>query len=343
MRVPPAKSGTSRETLGTTVRPASRPSPGSERTRDPGEAGGEEEDLDPIETSRHAVEKVQQHPRVPLHRAADVADQDEGTPALRPLASWQRDELAAVSEVATDEAPDVEAWSPTGGPPTGAAHPEIPAELGEELSGLAELLVGQVCEVLLSDGVAVAVAQGRRALHLESWRAGLLLRRRRRWGLDLRCSRPPALAHGPQVAGRPLVRRASPEDPEGLVEEGQVLGPMDEDAAERVIEVALPSHVHVGQRADQVQRSERLRLHPEPTEHAGEVEQVREQGAHRAAGCLARLSIDCTRSPRIDWMSSWFLRMIPSVWSIVSASSSWRSRATSAATQSSVSDTPATL
>jgi hypothetical protein len=40
-------------------------------------------------------------------------------------------------------------------------------------------------------------------------------------------------------------------------------------------------------------------------------------------------------------MSSWFFSRMPSVSSIVSASSSSRSRATSAAAQSSVSETPA--
>ena len=71
-----------------------------------------------------------------------------------------------------------------------------------------------------------------------------------------------------------------PEHPERLVERLEVLDPVDEQAAERVVEVGPPSDFHVRQRGGDVPRAARLHVEPQPVEHPDEVQEVVEQVGH---------------------------------------------------------------
>src|SRR4030095_13024647 len=85
------------------------------------------------------------------------------------------------------------------------------------------------------------------------------------------------------------------------------------------------------ERTHRVQEPSVMHVEPRGTQHAPEEQYVGSQLHEPAPRASDRLSIAWIRSPRTAWMSSWFLRRIPSVSSTVSASSSSRSRATSAA------------
>ena len=132
------------------------------------------------------------------------------------------------------------------------------------------------------------------------------------------------------------------EDAEGFVKQRDVLRTPHKQASQGVVEIRPATNLDLVERAHDIERPDCLDVESQVTEQAREVEQVREEGAH-GARCFARFSISCTRSPRIAWMSSWFFSTIPSVWSMVSASSSALSSATRAVIQSRVSDTPSSL
>src|SRR5262249_60090373 len=58
-----------------------------EVARDAGQARAEDEQLDVAHALPNRVKKLQQHPRVALHRAGNVAEQDELAPLLLALAA----------------------------------------------------------------------------------------------------------------------------------------------------------------------------------------------------------------------------------------------------------------
>ncbi len=68
-------------------------------TRDPGQPGAEDEDLDRIETVLHRMDELQQEARVAVHRAGDVADQDQRTHPFLATPVFELDRNPGVLEV----------------------------------------------------------------------------------------------------------------------------------------------------------------------------------------------------------------------------------------------------
>ena len=74
------------------------------------------------------VRELQEHARVALHGAADVAQQNDRTLPPAPHAAWQRYNVAAGPEALAQGAPDVEAWPAAAHPPARAAFARFPGE-----------------------------------------------------------------------------------------------------------------------------------------------------------------------------------------------------------------------
>src|SRR5688572_8990114 len=134
---------------------------------------------------------------------------------------------------------------------------------------------------------------------------------------------------------------------ERAIESFEVFLAMNEEASERRPHVGAATNADPLERAQGIGQPAMVHIEAGGAEHAAEQQHVaRECGvAHDRAAprASARLSSVCSRSPRTDSMSSWFLRSMPRVSSTVSASSALRFNATSAAAQSMVSETPAVL
>ena len=74
------------------------------------------------------VRELQEHPRVALHGAADVAQQNDRTLPPAAHAAWQRYNVAARAEALAQGAPDVEAWPAAAHPPARAAFARFPGQ-----------------------------------------------------------------------------------------------------------------------------------------------------------------------------------------------------------------------
>ena len=281
---------------------------------DPGQTCGEDEHLDLVETSTHAVQKVQQHPRVAFHRPADVAQENQRAAALLPLAPGEVDKLSTMRSGPSHHASEIEARATSSSPASGPAHADVPTEVGHHTLGLVELALVELGKVLLSDCFAVAVAQGCDLVDLEGrgnrrlCPIGIFRGRR----FELRIASASLLAHGATVRRRPVTWRRTPEHAEGVVEQGEILGTMHEQTSQRVIELAPISDVDVLDGVGDVEGANGLHVDAGRTQQTGEMKEVRQEGAHVPA-CFARFNISCTRSPRTDWMSSWFFSTIPRV------------------------------
>src|SRR5207253_5794246 len=68
--------------------------PPPQQPRDPGQAGGEDERLDVLPPG-YGVREDEEQARVALHRAADVAEQDQRPPPHPRLPAHEADQLAA--------------------------------------------------------------------------------------------------------------------------------------------------------------------------------------------------------------------------------------------------------
>ena len=214
------------------------------------------------------MDEVQQHPAVALHGAAHVAQQDQRPPPGLAPPPRQVDQLAAVAHVGAHRAPQVDRRTAAGGPTLGAVLAELPVEVGQHPLGRRHLFLGELLEVLDVERVTVAVAQRRHPFHAVARLAARVVARRirfrRRLGFVL--GRPGAalLAHGAEVPGRPVAVRPPPEDAERLIEQRQVVDAVDQQAAERVVELRPPPDVHVGERRRDLARAPRLHVEPQP-------------------------------------------------------------------------------
>src|SRR5262245_16770331 len=127
----------------------------------------------------------------------------------------------------------------------------------------------------------------------------------------------------------------APEGPEELIEHGQVLVAVHQQRAKAVVEVVPVANLDVVESLRHVDHAPRVHVEAGCPQQALEPYKIPKEDAHREARVwLARSSSSCTRTPRSAWWSSWFLTRTPSVSSRTSASSSFLSNATSAATQS---------
>ncbi len=290
------------------------PPPPTEVSGDSGQACGEDEHLNLVETATHAIQEVQQHPRVAFHRPTDVAQENQRATALLALAAGEVDKLSAMRGGPSHQASEIESRATPSPPASRPAHPDVPTEVGHHALGLAELAFVELGKVLLSDCFAVAVAQGCDLVDLEGrgnrrlCPIGICPGRR----FELRIASASLLAHGAKVRRRPVTWRRTPEHAEGVVEQGEILGTMHEQTSQRVIELAPISDVDVLDGVGDVEGANGLHVDAGRTQQTGEMKEVRQEGAHVPA-CFARFNISCTRSPRTDWMSSWFFSTIPRV------------------------------
>src|SRR5688572_19609793 len=140
----------------------------------------------------------------------------------------------------------------------------------------------------------------------------------------------------------------SPEEKvECIVEPVDVFAVVHQKAAQSRAYVGPAADARPLERAQRVDEPSVMNIQAAGAQQTSEQEHVvRQRFAHHAwAGPLAsaRFRSAGRRSPRIEAMSSWFFRRIPSVSSTVCGSSRSQLRATSAAAQSRVSDTPVRL
>ena len=291
------------------------------------------------------MHEMEQHAGIAFHRSAHVADEDQPAARHRPAARRQQHGLAAVPHVPANQAAQVERFSAAGRPSPGQAHPWIPTERRDHFPRARELLFGELLEVLDARHFERRAARGVDAVY-----AGLRKRGDRRIvdagrvarrNAHLGCAEPPLLSGGAEIVHGPPLRGRAPEDAEGFVKEHPVLRTVNHQRLQREVEVRSASDVDVLEGASHVHHAAGVNVCAKRMKEPAEMQQIVKKKAHFPA--RARFSNSEIRSPRMETMSSWLLRRMPSVSSIVAGSSSVRSRATSAAIQSSVSDTPAAL
>ncbi len=120
------------------------------------------------------------------------------------------------------------------------------------------------------------------------------------------CGRSRASVRGAQ--------RVAPEQAEGLLEDVEVLGPLDQDRVERPVELLAMEHVYGRGGGQGVERARRPQTEAGAAQQAGEVEDVLgELRAHGTAGSPARASRtnSSTGAPAVFSTSSWYLRSTP--------------------------------
>ena len=81
--------------------------------------------------------------------------------------------------------------------------------------------------------------------------------------------------------------RPPPEDTERLVEQWQVVHTVDQQAAQRVVEVRAPPHVDMHERRRHVARPACLHVEAEPMQQPAKVQQVLQQEGVGHSGCAA--------------------------------------------------------
>ena len=112
----------------------------------------EQERLDAAMLLPDGMREVEEHARVALHRAADVADEDERSRTGAAPTSWQLDDVAARAEAARERASDVDARSASGDPAPGPPLAGRPRKARECRARDRDLLRCVVCEVLVREG-----------------------------------------------------------------------------------------------------------------------------------------------------------------------------------------------
>src|SRR6185503_21334449 len=122
----------------------------------PGESRGEGEGLDPPEDVLQRVEELEQEPAVEVHRARDVAQQDQPDLAPPALPPPQLDDLA-LHEVGPDAAPHVDDPAAAGGPlaPADATGQALGDQDGQA-SYLVEILNRKGRKVLIHEDFLLA-------------------------------------------------------------------------------------------------------------------------------------------------------------------------------------------
>ena len=349
MRVPPDQSATARATRGERLVGI----PARELPRDAGQARAEEEGLDAaVEAAREGVEEEEQQARVALHRAADVGEHDERAAAcVRARAARPREDLAAVAQACAQRAAQVDrgARRPAGAGAYGRCASSPARGPGSARERASSSSARELGEVLVAQDLLRAVGQ-RRPGAAAALLGGRVVRSpsaRRRpaagAGRERRPPEPAPLAHAPQVErGRALAglrqkaskarsktrrsrRGGAREGARGVVE----VGPRCRSAT--CSSAATRSSIRSGPASSPRPRRTRPKASMLPSELP----------AHPAA--RTRSSIARAASPRTFSTSSWYLRRMPSVSATTAGSSAWRSSATRAAAQSSVSATPGSL
>ena len=315
MRVPPDQSGTDRDTAVTAA--SSRRARSSRR--DAREPRGEQERLDAPVPAPDRVREVQEHARVALHRAADVAEQDE---RARPRAAPAPRQRTTSPPVRTLRA-SARRRSMRG--PRPRTHrrvrrsPGCPHEPGErgarerDLVGreLREVLVARACSRRSTSAARAEPcpasgsprsASARRFQRPVAATVGVRARARR---LSAGGQRLPSTVHAPERVERAI------EDRRGPRADGRA-------ARGRCGRRRRGADVHVLQRLDDVEQAPECTSRPRRAQQAAEDEQIAEQAGHvtrdgrrslrRGAGDEAG-----QRSPRTASMSSLDLSTTPSV------------------------------
>jgi hypothetical protein len=132
-----------------------------------------------------------------------------------------------------------------------------------------------------------------------------------------------------------------PERLEGTIEDRQIFVPMDEQRAAGVVDLVADPDIDVLQRLGDVEHAPRVDVEPEAPQQAAEREQVGEEHVPRSARGRARDAREPLAADGLD--VSLALSATPR-WHRVTRDRAPRGRgAISAATQSSVSDTPGAL
>ena len=286
------------------------------------------------------VEVEEERPRVGVHRARDVAEDDElprdGLARLPRLL----DRLAAGAQRLPAKAAEVEPVAARVGrtAPRLAARSR-PRDRGHEPSDALELLGRHLGEVLLPEKLVAGCAE-------LVWRVGLDPPRRLR---RLRLERVARDLVG--EAARLLLtherrnRTAQEPSDERPIEELELVVARDERLPKREVDVVLPREIDRAEPANGVLDAPRPDLDPDLAQHPPEGHDVPDDRAslHAATGfAVARASSmrPTSVSSRTVSMSSRYFRTEPSVCSTTSASISSRPSAASACAQSIVSATP---
>src|SRR5262245_7384363 len=84
---------------------------------DSGQAGGEQERLNPLVAARHRVCELQEHARVALHRTAHVAEEDERAWPDPPRTPRQPHDIAASAQAFGDRSSKIHAGALPADPP----------------------------------------------------------------------------------------------------------------------------------------------------------------------------------------------------------------------------------
>ena len=132
MRVPPDQSGTDRDTAAS----ASSGRRALQLSGDSRQLRRKQKRFDSLMPRRQRVSEMQQHARIALHRAADVAQQHQRTRAHAARPRRQRHHVAAAAETLGDRAPKVDARATAAHPSPRSAHAGIPHETSQRLARL---------------------------------------------------------------------------------------------------------------------------------------------------------------------------------------------------------------
>ena len=251
----------------------------------------EDERLDPAEDVLEGEQELEQETAVEVHRAGDVAEQDEPDLLALPLAVAQLDDLAA-REVRPERAAQIDPAPPLHGTPA-AAHPvgEPARDLDRQLQQIVELVGTEGREVLVHQ--PLGLGRERHAQRVAGFLGLLLAPRIERQGLLLLACLGERLAAWILEGGRGnepglivALRQDTPERLEAPVERRHFLGASHEDGAQAQVELVAIGDVEVIEGANRVgDFDERYRKAGAP-EQRGEARDRR--GEHRARTLSAR-------------------------------------------------------
>ena len=319
-----------------------------ELTGDAGEAGAEREGLDPAAPDHRGVQEAHERAGVGLHRAADVAEQDDAPGPARVLRVRATDRFAAGAHRLTDGAAQIgTAAAPArGAHATRLAQRAGEAQVGHQTAGLGELGVGVVGEVAGLEHLVAAVA------HLDA-------------GVDLLVAVAGAVVVGAVVERQRDLLHLGPGEAQGadaLPPRGEravvgveVFGAMHERGQARPVDALAPFAADRRQRVGEQHRAADGHGEPGAAQHPGEahgeaIEARRLRGADRRRPWpqsprrpTAPRTSASTPWARVRSWSSRYLRMVPSVSDTVASSTSPCPSAASAFAQSMVSATPGGL
>ena len=247
---------------------------------DPGEPCGEEKRLHlPVQPAVEAMDEVEQHPRVALHGAADVADDHQLAGLFLATAMPQLEQLAAVLRVVAERPTQVQRMPVPALQPSRAPCARVPRKRRHELPRLRHLRRRELREVLRLQHLASAERAGDvdavAGLCAVLFLAPCVVRglpKRRRSRLHVAVAA--FLAHGAQVHREGLVFALPPEDGEGLVEDRQVLPPVYQQRAKRVPHVPPSTETDVLQHVHRVEHAPRVHVEPQPSQQPAEQQQV---------------------------------------------------------------------